>query len=204
MGHRHRPGRARDWVSALSDPVMPAITQRGLGSGQVSAPARPRACDSAPTEPGRRLSARRTPDPGLPRDPAGRAPPAPGALAPGPPARNLPRAMALPLALPASAAAHRTQGTQRAPSNGRLATEPLPPSRRRGHVTVGRGHVTVGRGRHRHPRGAWLAVCSFTGPQDPAPAAPTPATPLSRPGAGGFVPRTLQPPPNRDPVGALA
>lgn len=154
MGHGRPPGRARDWVSALSNPVMTAITLRGLGSGQVSAPTRPRACDSALTEPGRRLSARRAPHPALPLDPAGRAPPTPRAPAPGRPARNLPRAIAQPLALPASAAARRTQGTQRAPSNGRLATEPLPPSRRRGPRDRGRGHVTMGRGRNRHTCGA--------------------------------------------------
>lgn len=109
----------------------------GPGSGQVSTSTRPQACDSALTEPGRRLSARRTPDPALSLDPAGREPPKPRALAPGLPARNLPRAMAQPLVLPASAAARLTQGTQRGPSNGRLATEPLPPSQRRGHVTLG-------------------------------------------------------------------
>lgn len=81
--------------------------------------------------------------PGRGRRPALRAPPQgdsdPSARAPASRA-PLPFAIAEPLAFPAPTAARSTQGTQRALSNGRLATAPLPPSRGRGHVTgAGRG-----------------------------------------------------------------
>lgn len=121
-------------------PVVTAITACGLGSEEVLASNCPWAYDAALLEPGRRLRVRQTPDPTLALDPDSRVPlrlPAPDP-APGPPERGLPRAMAPLLALPASAAARLTQGTQRAPSNGHLATAPLPSLQRLGHVISGR------------------------------------------------------------------
>lgn len=142
------PPKEGPGTGSARPPVVTAITACGLGSEQVLASNCPWAYDAGLLEPGRRLSVLQTPDPALVPDPASRVPlrlpaPDPG---PGPPARGLPRAMAPLLALPASAAARLTQGTQRAPSNGRLATAPLPSLRRLGHVISGRGgnsHLTL-------------------------------------------------------------
>ena len=59
------------------------------------------------------------------------AAPALGPQTPAPVRTPLPRDMAPQLALPASADAHRTQGTQRVPSNRSPATAPLTPHGRR-------------------------------------------------------------------------
>lgn len=117
-GLRTPPGGARDWVCAPSSGYSNHSMRTRLGANLASNC--PWAYDAALLEPGRRFSVRLTLDPAPAPDPASRVPLRLPALdpAPRPPTRGLPRAMAPLLALPASAAARLTQGTQRA----RLAT----------------------------------------------------------------------------------
>lgn len=127
------PGR-RGRVSRCGPPDLPGRSQRlGLCSEIAITerqPRSPRRSDAPPPRSPRRADA-----------------PAQASRAP------LPFAMALGLALPASTAARSTQGTQRALSNGRLATAPLLPSRGPGHVTCGGAGRTTARHRPRD-RGA--------------------------------------------------
>lgn len=120
------PGRGRVWVCMLPSRNSNQSANTGFGPKFGTNP--PKGLRLALTKPGRGLGAHRPPDPARPplRSPD-RSPPPPGSAGREPTSRHG-AAACTQLALPASAAARPTQGTQRAPSNGRLATASLPPS----------------------------------------------------------------------------